>query len=74
VNLEDDSCEELEAEAAVLYQARQILAARFRSEHQRTAGEVRKAAARLIERARHPSRSVALPVPDQGGVPDVAGE
>jgi hypothetical protein len=65
LDLESDTREELEAEAAILYQARQILAARFSRDHQQTAVEVRRAAVRLTERAWHPSRSVPPPDPEK---------
>lgn len=53
----DDSREQLEAEAAHLYDTMAILRHRFTTgKHDDTATAVRKAAAELLSRARHPSR------------------
>jgi hypothetical protein len=67
VNLDIDTREELESEARILSQARQILARRFSDgKYEGTARAVRSAAVELISRSRHPSRNPSGPwlVPD----------
>lgn len=71
LDLESDSRQELDAEAALLHRARQVLESRFRSgRYTATTDSLRHAASELSARSRHPSRQVAeIPDPPQSEWP-----